>query len=36
MPNRNRLTTYTAVMDCAEGTLQATLQYCYEDACSPW
>lgn len=36
MPNRNRLTTYTAVMDCAEGTLKATLQYCYEDACSPW
>lgn len=36
MPNRNRLTTYTAVMDCAEGTLQATLQYCYEDNCSPW
>lgn len=36
MPNRNRLTTYTAVMDCAEGTVQATLQYCYEDACSPW
>ena len=36
MPNRNRLTTYTAVMDCAAGTLEATLQYCYEDACSPW
>jgi acid ceramidase len=36
MPNRNRLTTYTAVMDCAAGTLQATLQYCYEKGCSPW
>lgn len=36
MPNRNRLTTYTAIMDCAEGTLLATLQYCYEDKCSPW
>ena len=36
MPNRNRLTTYTAVMDCAEGTLDATLQYCIEDGCTPW
>lgn len=36
MPNRNRLTTYTAIMDCAEGTIDATLQYCYEDNCSPW
>jgi len=36
MPNRNRLTTYTAIMDCAEGTVQATLQYCYENNCSPW
>lgn len=36
MPNRNRLTTYTAIMDCAEGTVDATLQYCYEDSCSPW
>lgn len=36
MPNRNRLTTYTAIMDCADGTLEATLQYCYENACSPW
>lgn len=36
MPNRNRLTTYTAVMDCAEGTVEATLQYCYEKECSPW
>ena len=36
MPNRNRLTTYTAIMDCAEGTVEATLQYCYENACSPW
>jgi len=36
MPNRNRLTTYTAIMDCAEGTVEATLQYCYENNCSPW
>jgi len=36
MPNRNRLTTYTAIMDCAAGTVEATLQYCYENACSPW
>lgn len=36
MPNRNRLTTYTAIMDCVEGTVEATLQYCYENACSPW
>jgi acid ceramidase len=36
LPNRNRLTTYTAVMDCKEGTMQATLQYCYDKACSPW
>mmetsp|Transcript_7816 Transcript_7816/g.13173 ORF Transcript_7816/g.13173 Transcript_7816/m.13173 type:complete len:415 (+) Transcript_7816:41-1285(+) len=36
MPNRNRLTTYTAVMDCVEGTVDATLQYCYEKECSPW
>lgn len=35
-PNRNRLTTYTAIMDCAAGTLEATLQYCYESSCSPW
>jgi len=36
MPTRNRLTTYTAIMDCAAGTVEATLQYCYEDNCSPW
>lgn len=36
LPSRNRLTTYTAIMDCAEGTIQASLQYCYEDACAPW
>jgi len=36
MPNRNRLTTYTAVMDCQEGSIMATQQYCYEKACSPW
>jgi acid ceramidase len=36
MPNRNRLTTYTAIMDCSEGSLEATLQYCYEYKCSPW
>jgi hypothetical protein len=35
-PNRNRLTTYTALMDCAEGTLEASLQYCWEDSCTVW
>ena len=35
-PNRNRLTTYTAIMDCAAGTVDATLQYCWEDSCSLW
>lgn len=36
MPTRNRLTTYTAIMDCAAGTVEATLQYCYDKDCSPW
>ena len=35
-PNRNRLTTYTALMDVAEGTLDAWRQYCDDPDCSPW
>ena len=35
-PNRNRLTTYTALMDCAEGTVEASLQYCWENSCTLW
>ena len=35
-PNRNRLTTYTALMDCAEGTVEASLQYCWEEDCVLW
>jgi len=35
-PNRNRLTTYTALMDCAAGTIEASLQYCWEDTCTLW
>jgi len=36
MPNRNRLTTYTALMDVAEGTIEASLQYCYDPECTLW
>jgi acid ceramidase len=36
LPNRNRLTTYTALMDCAEGHLESYYQYCTEIDCSPW
>jgi acid ceramidase len=35
-PNRNRLTTYTALMGCAAGTLEASLQYCWDKDCSLW
>ena len=35
-PNRNRLTTYTALMDCKEGTLEASNQYCWESDCVVW
>jgi len=36
MPNRNRLTTYTALMDCKTGYLEAYRQYCDEKDCPPW
>lgn len=35
-PNRNRLTTYTALMDCAAGTVEASNQYCWESDCVIW
>jgi acid ceramidase len=35
-PNRNRLTTYTALMDCVDGTIEASLQYCWEKSCVLW
>jgi len=35
-PNLNRLTTYTALMDCKEGHLESYRQYCDERDCSPW
>jgi len=35
-PNLNRLTTYTALMDCKEGYLESYLQYCEEYDCVPW
>jgi len=36
LPNRNRLTTYTALMNCEEGHLESYRQYCDEWDCSPW
>jgi len=33
LPNRNKLTTYTALMDVAMGTLSSSLQFCYEPDC---
>jgi len=36
LPNRNRLTTYTALMNCEEGHLESYRQYCTEIECSPW
>jgi len=36
LPNRNRLTTYTALMDCSLGHLESYRQYCDEKECSPW
>lgn len=35
-PNRNRLTTYTALMSAAKGELEAYLQFCKELECAPW
>lgn len=36
IPNRNRGTVYTALMDCKEGHLESYLQYCYESDCPIW
>ena len=36
LPNRNRLTTYTALMDCKEGHIESYKQYCDQPGCSPW
>jgi len=33
IPNRNKLTTYTALMDVAAGTLSSSLQWCWEADC---
>jgi len=33
IPNRNKLTTFTALMDVAAGTLSSSLQFCYESNC---
>lgn len=35
-PNRNRLTTYTALMSAAEGLLESSLQYCNDIFCPLW
>jgi acid ceramidase len=36
VPNRNRLTTYTALMQCSTGHLEGYKQYCEEKYCIPW
>jgi len=36
VPNRNRLTTYTALMVCETGYLESYKQYCDEVDCPPW
>ena len=36
LPNRNRLTTYTALIDVSEGPLESYYQYCEEIECIPW
>mmetsp|Transcript_32637 Transcript_32637/g.52513 ORF Transcript_32637/g.52513 Transcript_32637/m.52513 type:complete len:422 (-) Transcript_32637:186-1451(-) len=35
-PNRNLLTTYTALMSAQTGELEAYLQFCPEPNCAPW
>merc|ERR1712096_571623 len=35
-PNRNRLTTYTALMRAQTGDFEAYLQYCTEPSCAAW
>ena len=36
IPNRNRLTVVTVLMDCQQGTMESYIQYCDERNCSPW
>ena len=36
IPNRNKLTTYTAVIDVSVGSMQSWRQYCDEIDCSWW
>jgi len=36
IPNRNRLTTYTTLMDARSGEFVAYKQYCTETECIPW
>ena len=36
IPNRNRLTTYTTLMDTTTGDFVAWKQYCTETECIPW
>jgi len=35
-PNRNRLTTYTTLLDVQQGLMETSIQYCYETGCAPW
>jgi len=35
-PNRNRLTTYTTLLNVKEGSMETSLQYCLEKDCPPW
>jgi len=35
-PNRNRLTTYTTLLDAEAGTMETSIQYCTEPGCVPW
>jgi len=35
-PNRNRLTTYTTLLDVKTGELENSVQYCKEQGCVPW
>ena len=36
IPNRNRLTTYTTLMDTEKGDFVAYKQYCDVPECIPW
>jgi len=35
-PNRNRLTTYTTLLDVKTGELENSIQFCKEEGCVPW